>query len=246
MRKAPAKARTECCLTRRSGSRLSDTIARHLASAIQSGHFSPGDPLPREATAHELFHVSRASYREAVRILTAKGFAHARPKAGTRVSPKSEWQLLDPDVLLWSIDLEVNPTSFDDLLELRGIIEPSAASLASIRRNEGHLKQIGMAVEEMKQCWVESSRGLRANKEFHLTILEASCNPFLVTFSSSVAEIIERTIHRFQEYEGLCKVIFDYEMVHRAITERDSDSAREAMHALLSKLHGKYQPSITA
>src|SRR6266550_1515450 len=79
--------------------RLHGTIARKLGIAIVSGEYAPGDLLDSEIAASEQFEVSRTAYREAVRILAAKGLVDARPKVGTRVKPQSDWHLLDPDVL---------------------------------------------------------------------------------------------------------------------------------------------------
>ncbi len=45
--------------------------------------------------------VSRSAYREAVRMLAAKGLVQSRTRTGTRVSAVEQWHLLDPDVLAW-------------------------------------------------------------------------------------------------------------------------------------------------
>ena len=78
--------------------RLHGTIARKLGISILSGEYKPGDLLDSEIAASEQFAVSRTAYREAVRILAAKGLVDARPKVGTRINPQSKWNLLDPDV----------------------------------------------------------------------------------------------------------------------------------------------------
>ena len=69
--------------------RLHGTIARQLGTDIVSGRYAPGDLLDNEIVSSEQFAVSRTAYREAVRILAAKGLVDARPKVGTRVNPRS-------------------------------------------------------------------------------------------------------------------------------------------------------------
>src|SRR5207237_7585258 len=86
--------------------RLHGTIARKLGISIVSGQYQPGDLLDSEIAASEQFAVSRTAYREAVRILAAKGLVDARPKVGTRINPQSKWALLDPDVLEWTFESE--------------------------------------------------------------------------------------------------------------------------------------------
>src|SRR5277367_929725 len=81
--------------------RLHGTIARDIGTRIVSGRISPGRILSGEIEASARLRVSRTAYREAVRILAAKGLVDSRPKLGTRVSEPGHWHLLDPDVLGW-------------------------------------------------------------------------------------------------------------------------------------------------
>ena len=52
--------------------------------------------------------MSRTVVREAIKVLAAKGLVESRPKVGTFVRPRRDWNLLDPDVLAWQI--EAGPT----------------------------------------------------------------------------------------------------------------------------------------
>src|SRR5512134_1526171 len=86
---------------KRSVLRVHGTIAREIGLSIVSGRLRPGHVLDGEIDASSKWGVSRTAYREAIRILSAKGLIHSRPRTGTRVSPISEWHLLDPDILSW-------------------------------------------------------------------------------------------------------------------------------------------------
>ena len=76
--------------------RLHGTIARDIGVRIVGGRIAPGSVLEGEIEASERLEVSRTAYREAVRILAAKGLIESRPKLGTRVSEPRHWHLLDP------------------------------------------------------------------------------------------------------------------------------------------------------
>jgi DNA-binding FadR family transcriptional regulator len=80
---------------------LHSIVAHDLGSRIVSGKLAPGDVLPTEAALSESLDVSRTALREAIKILSAKGLIESRPKTGTRVKPRTSWNLLDPDVLSW-------------------------------------------------------------------------------------------------------------------------------------------------
>jgi DNA-binding FadR family transcriptional regulator len=91
--------------TRATGRRLHGAVAHKLGTAILSGKYAPGDTLSGEVEFSAMLDVSRTAYREAIQVLTAKGLVESRPKIGTRILPRSRWNLLDPDVLAWSLSL---------------------------------------------------------------------------------------------------------------------------------------------
>ena len=119
--------------------RIHGTIARQLGIAIMSGQYAPGEILEGEVLASEQLAVSRTAYREALRILAAKGLLDARPKVGTRINPRSQWNYLDTDVLEWIFESEPEPALLNALFELRDLMEPAAAALAAARRTRNQL-----------------------------------------------------------------------------------------------------------
>src|SRR4029079_1291660 len=112
--------------------RLHGSMARDLGVLIVSGRYRPGHILDGEVEASEQRRVSRTAYREALRILAAKGLVNSRPRVGTRVSALEQWHLLDPDVLSWAFSGEPEPEVLHGLFELRSIVEPAAAALAAV------------------------------------------------------------------------------------------------------------------
>ena len=110
------------------------TIVNTLGTRIAANFYQPGDTLPIEQKLADSLHVGRNALREAVKVLSGKGLISTTPRAGTKVRPRDEWNMLDPDVLKWHADPEVASDGFMlDLIELRLIVEPQAAELAAIR-----------------------------------------------------------------------------------------------------------------
>src|SRR3569623_1662209 len=120
---APEPAHGVTRVPKGSGRRLRETKAHYLGTAIVSGRIAPGERLTCEVANAEALDVSRSAYREAVQVLTAKGLVESRPKAGTRVLPRSRWNVLDPAVLAWVISGEPDLDFVRDLFELRAIVE---------------------------------------------------------------------------------------------------------------------------
>jgi sugar/nucleoside kinase (ribokinase family) len=60
----------------------------------------------------------------------------ARQKRGTFVRPRSDWNLLDGDVIRWQFAEGADPRLLDKLHEVRSIIEPAGARLAAHRATD--------------------------------------------------------------------------------------------------------------
>ena len=117
------------------GLRIHQALARQLGIAILSGEYAPGDAFGGEIEESDALGISRTAYREAMRILTAKGLLESRPKAGTHITPRQRWNLLDPEVLEWMFSGRPDERFIYDLFELRGVIEVAAAQLAAVRHD---------------------------------------------------------------------------------------------------------------
>ena len=172
--KPPPRKQTE-----RPKERLHGSIARKLGVAIVSGRIKPGETLDNEIDSSERMAVSRTAYREAVRILAAKGLVASRPKSGTQVCPRSAWHLLDPEVLSWLFESQPSQDFVVGLFELRLIIEPAAAALAAERRSADDLARMRDALQRMERHGLANADGQSADREFHDAILAATRNPAL-------------------------------------------------------------------
>ena len=90
-----------------------------IAQRILSGTIAEGETLNIAQLQDELG-VSLTALREALKVLTAKGLVDARQKRGTFVRPRSEWHLLDRDVIRWQFDTDADPRLLEELHEVRG------------------------------------------------------------------------------------------------------------------------------
>jgi DNA-binding FadR family transcriptional regulator len=214
--------------------RIHGTIAHDIGVEIVSGLRKPGDVFGGEIEASEALGVSRTAYREAIRILAAKGLIESRPKAGTRVTPRSRWNLLDPDVLGWAFEGEPDAAFILDLFELRSVIEPAAAAFAARRRSEDDLATIAAALTDMAAYGLADQRGRAADQRFHHAILAATGNAPLATLASSVGAAVRWTTQFKQRKRTAPRdPLPDHALVFEAIRARDADAARHAMAELL-------------
>jgi DNA-binding FadR family transcriptional regulator len=214
--------------------RLHGSIARDLGIAIMTGVYKPGEILSSEITFSETHNVSRTAYREAVRILAAKGLVESRPKAGTRITDPSRWNILDPDVLAWTFRGEPSAAFIRDLFELRMIIEPAAAELAARRRTGDVLAQMGHALEEMAKHGLATQEGQRADQNFHNVLLKATRNSSLMSLASSIEAAVRwTTIYKQRKRKLPRDPLPDHRTLYNAIADGDGPASRLAMTRLI-------------
>ena len=214
--------------------RLHGTIARDIGVRIVTGRLAPGGVLDGEIAASEQLKVSRTAYREALRILAAKGLVESRPKLGTRVSDPGAWHLLDPDVVSWIFSAHPDERLLNGLFELRTIVEPAAAALAATRRTQEQLHSLRRALDDMAAESLAVDAGRQADRRFHSLLLEASGNPFLASLTSGIAAAVTWTTIFKQRAAPLRRdPLPDHQRVYEAVERRDPAAARAAMTDLV-------------
>lgn len=219
---------------RGSGRRLRGAVAHYLGSAIVSGQIAPGEKLTGEIANAEALDVSRSAYREAVQVLTAKGLVESRPKAGTRVLPRSRWNILDPQVLAWAFSAEPDVSFVRDLFELRAIVEPAAARLAAERRDKDDLKAMKDALAKMRRHTLATEAGRAADRAFHDALLGSTHNSAMMALSASISAAVSWTTEFKQRSRALPRdPVPDHAKVFDAIAAGDPEGASAAMRALV-------------
>jgi DNA-binding FadR family transcriptional regulator len=214
--------------------RLHGALAHRLGVDILRGTFKSGEILPNEIESSSKLDISRSAYREAIRILAAKGMVESRPKTGTRVTERERWNLLDPEVLGWMFETEPSQDFIKALFELRLITEPAAAELAAIRRTDEQVETMRSSLEIMKRDTLQTETGRRADLEFHHALIQATCNEALASLSSSIEAAVSWTTRYKARHNALTRdPVPDHERVFEAIERRDAGGARWCMESLI-------------
>jgi DNA-binding FadR family transcriptional regulator len=211
---------------------LADTLGRRIVS----GDLPPGSALPAEDTSMAEFKVSRTTYREAIKILTAKGLIDSRPRRGTRVRDRVEWSLLDPDLQDWIAAAGTDAASARAVLEMRQAFEPQIAAIAAERRSPADMERINRAFSGMSQRGIDLATGRRHDAEFHLAIAAATGNEMFIALMHALRAALRRghgtRRPAGQDIDPAC--LARHDAVRRAIAFRDSKAAREAVERVLA------------
>src|SRR5918995_896250 len=154
--------------------KASHQVADALCGMLRSGSYRLGDRMPSELELGAELGVSRSTVREAVRELTSLGVLEIQHGRGTFV------RSLRPDLLLRGDSLLEHPNDRirEELLEVRGIVEPEAASLAAIRATDEEIERLRYDVERLAEA---IGRGMAPPEDlgFHLDLVRATHNAAL-------------------------------------------------------------------
>lgn len=140
-----------------------DQVYSATRARIMDGTLQRGARIHQEDLADELG-VSRTPVREALRRLAAEGLVEMRTNRGARVA-------------------DVGRDDMNAAYEARLVVEPGAARLAAQLAAPGPLARMRAAVSAQRRAIPSVSRSFEANREFHLALVEASGNPFLLQFA---------------------------------------------------------------
>jgi GntR family transcriptional repressor for pyruvate dehydrogenase complex len=152
--------------------RLSDAVAQALQEDILG--LTTGDRLPTEVELVERFGVSRTVVREATRLLVQRGLATVSPGRGMTVAAVNGSVIAEQYGLL----LRLGGGSFEQLMELRLVLEVEMAALAAARRTPAQLAELHRLNERLQVADPSGKEFLDADLTFHERIAEASGNPF--------------------------------------------------------------------
>ena len=174
-----------------------------LGFRMAAGEYQEGEVLPVEQDLADSLEVGRNALREAVKVLSGKGLISTAPRSGTKVRPRGEWNMLDPDVLRWHSDPDIATEKFMlDLIEMRGIIEPKAAELAAVRATKEEVAAILSAYDTMAGSGDDRQARLEADIQFHSAILRASHNEVLNHFKYAIAAYLKAHFKHGGEVSG--------------------------------------------
>lgn len=211
----------------------SEAVER-LGIAIASGAYPVGAALPVEAELGEWLGASRTVVREATKVLGAKGMLRSRPKVGTVVLDRTNWDVLDPQVLRWLLDHGPMDDVIRDITEVRLIIEPAAARLAAERRGPEAADDIARLVRAMADAVDEDAAYVAADLAFHSALLTLTGNATLVRLAGAIGAGLrasrQLSIHA---PGGPASAMAEHQAVADAVIAGRPDDAERAMRDLI-------------
>jgi len=222
--------------------KLYQYVVEEIGQQIIRGQYGIGDILPTEDRLSEEMQVSRGVLREAIQVLVQKGLVRTRPRIGSQILPRKNWNLFDPDVLVWRLRIEDKTTFLKDVTEVRRLIESEAAKQAARRATRietGHIKTVLDQLQEMlnDQAGYEYNAYLSLDIRFHTMILEASHNDLLAQIGRTIRDAVHQARQIDTSDMSVQKESWPY---HAAIWEniekKDPEAAYKASQAMFDNI----------
>jgi GntR family transcriptional repressor for pyruvate dehydrogenase complex len=223
------KAMSETPAGRRS---LSETVFDRIQKSIKSGAYAVDERLPTEHALAAEFQVSRPVVRDALQKLRDQGLIYSRRGAGSFVR---EQGIREP---LGFGQME-NLSDLQHCYDFRLTIEPEAAAMAARRRSPEALEKIRKALGLLRDATNRQAHRADADFMFHLSIAQASANPYFVTAMQALEEHIAvgMRLHGLslrRTTDGLAHVLVEHNAITDAIANGDAERAKLLMHDHLS------------
>lgn len=212
-------------------------VIEHLLHQILSQSLKVGEQLPAMQEICDNLQVSRTVVREAISVLVSKGLVASKPGEGSTVLPLSSWMLLDPEVLCWLRESDMAISIIEHLLEIRLIIEPEAAALASIRGSMEQFMAMSEALGRMSAGEsLRTPESTQGDIDFHNIILEASGNIFLSRLRDLCMVSVELIVRlTFEKVASVSTSIENHHKLLEAIRSRKPELARKEARQVLCK-----------
>jgi DNA-binding FadR family transcriptional regulator len=204
-------------------------LASDLRERILNGELAEGVSLPAERDLVKQTQMSRATVREALRILEVQNLVRVKAgRAGGAFVQRPTTKSMASSV---SMLIRGRRIKLVDLMETREALEPFCAELAARNRTDEDLTELDRANEAIADPEADLEQFLQANLDWHVGVAVASHNELLIGLMTALSQAI---------YAGTKNAAFvdtEVRMVtsqaHRAITtairECDATAAERRM-----------------
>ena len=220
-----------------------EQVSDQLRSLIMNGEVAPGQRLPNEAALAAQFGVSRATIREALRVLstqnlirTAKGASGGSFVTLPSVDHISEFMTANINLLS-----QTENVTLDEFLEARELLEVPAARMTARRHDSDALAQLKAAIPD-EPLTLGSEEQFVHNRDFHSTLVVASGNTLLAIAAQPVFSVLQTNLKRSSLGREFHETVnHDHRAILRALEAGDSEAAGDEMGRHLQFLRPMYE-----
>ena len=178
-----------------------ELVIDQISNMIIEGDLKKGQKLIPERDLAAQLQVSRPTVRESLRALEVIGLIESRHGEGHFIKENFIEGLVRPLSLVFVLE----ESKFEDILELRKMIEGKTASLAAKNRTEEDIKKLKDIIHELDLVMCEEDLNLLDNK-FHSLIADISRNNLVISVYNAMSDLLDSFIINIHA-KGLAKFL---------------------------------------
>lgn len=213
--------------------RVYEAVAAQIQQQIADGTLRPGDHLPSERELSEAFGVSRASVRDAIRVLELAGLVVPRQGEGTVIRDLTMDSVASPlaSALVRRKDL------LADLLDARRIIEPALAYRAAEHATAEDIAAMEEIVVRQEAKVRAGEPGIEEDTAFHDRLARAARNQVILKVIDVLMDLLrEGRARGFQAQGRPQRSVDGHRRILAAMRRRDPQGAMRAMEQHLEEI----------
>ncbi len=211
-------------------------VLERLERWILAAALSVGSRLPPERVLARELHTSRATLREALRLLRSLGIVESSPRRGTRIvaPPTLPLRTALPDLSRFG-----NP---EEVMEARMLVEPAVAALAALRSTPGDWEVLARTIAGGRAATSPASFE-RWDRLFHTHLARCAGNRPLAYLVELLQGVRDAVLWGRLKREDLAQpgrmadYLADHEAILEAVRHRHPEEARRRMSEHLARVH---------
>ena len=211
--------------------RTHDALLKDIEEDLRAGKIKVGDRLPGERTLAENYGISRASVREAIRILDAMGVVRSSVGSG----PTSGAIVVsDPSAGLSSalrLHVASNRLPVEDIVQTRILLETWTARAGAAREGgDAERKQAAQLLEAMDQSQLDRATFHELDARFHVALSSLAGNEVMATImeslSGSIVDYVKGSMDAMEDWPDVLEVLrTQHHGIFDAVQSRDGELA---------------------
>ena len=206
-----------------------DVLARELRERILSGELKEGSALPAERELVKQTQMSRATVREALRILEVQNLVRVKAgRAGGAFVQRPTTASMASSVTMLIRGRQIKLV---DLMETREALEPFCAELAATKRTTDELAVLDQANQAIADPAAGLPQFLQANLDWHVGVAVAGHNELLIGFMTALSQAIYAGTENAAFVDDRVRdvTVRAHKSITNAIRDRDAEAAGRRM-----------------
>ncbi|ASN38209.1 GntR family transcriptional regulator [Arthrobacter sp. 7749] len=218
--------------------RAYETVLTSIEADLRAGKIKIGDQLPGERSLAETHGISRASVRDAIRILDAMGMVRTSSGSG----PNSGAVVISDPAIGLSATLRMHVASRQlsvaDIVESRILLETWAAQSADLTRDPARsaevLRRTSELLEAMDEPGLDREEFHDLDSQFHVLLSSLAGNAVIESMMESlrlsISDYVSESVANDAAWQKIATVLrAQHHGIHQAVSDANGALASELL-----------------